>query len=155
MILLFIGRGYGILVLPIVIFSLLITYITVTGWTSNADYMRLHIWTLGVSLIVSGASCWQLDRWLRGRTEHLNEDPKTDPRNLRKGTYPTARFDLKPRPRTESQGTFFFIPLHYWVYIFGLLGIVFIACDFGSAVPTLPRDDSTNHALPAYEEPKP
>jgi hypothetical protein len=123
MILLHLGSGYGILVLPIVVFSFAFTYMGTLLWTMDSDYMPHHAWPWSLVFMLSAAGCWYVDRWLRLRSLRRAE-PKTDPRLLRPSVYPSAEFERKALQSTKSPGSYLFIPMHWWAYIFGVLSLV-------------------------------
>lgn len=101
-----IWSGYGILVVPVFLASLLGSMVVTSLITGSDEYGRLHNWPSGIGLILGGIVCWFLGRWLRDRGARALVDPKTGQQVIvRRGR------------------SFFFIPMEVWGVLLVLIGI--------------------------------
>jgi hypothetical protein len=100
-------RGYGWLVAVIVFGLSLIGNLICDG---IYGYYDNHKWPFAVSLLASGAICWFLGQYLKGRSDRIAVDKATGQEFV----------------ANQSRHTLFFVPMHLWGPILGLIALVLL-----------------------------
>ncbi len=73
----------------------------------GAGYYSAHTWTIGVAMLIAGALSWIVGSLLRKRTSQIVIDKATGQEMV----------------LDRATHRFFFIPMHYWGGILGVLGL--------------------------------
>lgn len=101
-----IWQGWGIMVVGIVIGCSLMVYALLEAITGSTVYWRSHDWPVGVTLLVAGVLCWATGPFLSQRNAKILLDPQTGKQVV-----------------VGESHTFFFMPVHWWGPILGVLGM--------------------------------
>ena len=105
-------NGLGFLV---ALFVLVCSFLAnlITGCVTGSEiYWEMHLWPLGVSLLVSAMLCWKIGLSLSQSNSRILVDPET-----------VQEFIDSPKH------TLFFIKMHWWGPILGIIGIGMIILD--------------------------
>jgi hypothetical protein len=105
-----IWRGYGILVAPIAVISVIASVICSAAFADWPDSIENLLLPGGVGLIVAGIGCWYLGAWLRKRIP-------VEAKSGERGT-------LQPG------ASFVFIPMRAWGPLLGVMGFFLVAGKF-------------------------
>jgi hypothetical protein len=81
--------------------------------TGSEEYWNAHKWPFGVSLLVSGLLSWVVGSWLAHAKERTLVDKETGEETV-----------------VTPNHTLFFIKMHWWGPVLGVIGIVLIALHF-------------------------
>jgi hypothetical protein len=109
---LIIWKGAGGLVLLIgIVVCLALNVITVAVFHQN-DYFQTHLWAWIAALWITGALCWLLGTYLRGKPGRVLIDKATGEEVV-----------VKPEHHLM------FIKVEYWAYIFFAIGVAVLAAN--------------------------
>lgn len=136
----FISKGAGILVLPVVLLPIF-ACVTLTSLLFPDSPSSHHLWPPGVGFLVSAVVLYLLNR-------HLKQGPRPTPRPsisdeyvkyARKPTIDAANSKVRSTHRFSAEndtGWFMFIPTGIWPFIIGPLGIFLIVGDVVESITT-------------------
>jgi hypothetical protein len=108
-------RGLGWLVAVLVFGLSLIGNVTCDAIYGDGYYDH-HKWPFAVSLLVAGASCWFLGLYLKRRSDRIVVDKATGQELV----------------LNQSRHTLFFVPMHLWGPVLGVIALVVLAVSLSS-----------------------
>jgi drug/metabolite transporter (DMT)-like permease len=108
-----IWSGFGFLVVVFVFgAALLCNYVFDALW--GKGYYSAHKWTIGVAMLIAAALSWGVGNLLRKRRAQTVIDKATG----------------KEMVLDRATHRLFFIPMHFWGVILGVIGIVLCIMEF-------------------------
>ena len=108
-----IWRGFGWLV-AVIVFGFSLAANLAFNATYGEGYYDHHKWPFALSLFASATVCWFLGSYLKTRSDQIAIDKRTG----------------KEIVVNQSQHALFFIPMHLWGPVLGLIAIVVFALEF-------------------------
>lgn len=111
----FLSSGFGSLACVIGFGCLVLTELLTRVIFQDEHFYQKHGWPKLLAFWVAAAIVWPLGRALNRRKQKELFDPKTGIGGIKIS-----------EGRTIVRHSLFFIPMEYWAYVFGLLGIVFL-----------------------------
>ena len=105
-------KGWGLLVIAIVIASVFLGDFVVELVTGDATYVDAHRWTIAVKAIPAGIAVWFLGRYLDNRKARIVVDAETGETLV-----------------LRQEHSFMHLKMHWWGPIFVLVGIGNVIAD--------------------------